>query len=167
MPKLLIDLNGCLWQATTGVLLYNTTLYLSPDSAKFTDFTKDNVQTQGNTSLYTGLGNVNSYYKNGNWGVAGQCSFRKEDSGVQRALNGVLPLPAGTGSGTNEFGSDWAYLYTNGSGGYSALWCSGNWNNASNAGVWFRCLNTYWDNYYSWGLGDAYCGFRSAAYGAV
>ena len=160
------DLNGCMWQATTGVLLYNTTLYLSPDSAKFTDFTKDNVQTTGNTALYTNLGNVSTYYTSGNWGVAGQCSFRKENSGVQRALNGVLPLPAGTGSGTNEFGKDQACLSTD-SGGYcSALWCSGDWNYASSAGVWFRYLDAYW-YYSSWSDSSTYYGFRSAAYGAV
>ena len=161
------DLNGCIWQATTGVLLYNATLYLSPDSAKFTDFTKDNVQTTGNTALYTNLGSVSTYYKNGNWGVAGQCSFRKENSGVQRALNGVLPLPAGTGSGTNEFGKDQAYLYADSHGHYSALWCSGYWYDTSDAGVWFRYLYTNWDNYSSWSDSYAFCGFRSAAYGAV
>ena len=159
------DLNGCMWQPVTGVLLYGSTLYLSPHSVKLTDFTKDNVQTT-NTSLYTSLGNVSTYYTNGRWGAAGQNCFYTDSSGTNRDLTGVLPTKAGTSSnGTNEFGTDYAYLVTR-SGDWSALWCSGFWSGTAVAGVWFRLLGSWsgYDN--AWSDGYTSYGFRAAAYGA-
>lgn len=154
------DLNGCIWQVTTGVLMYGTDLYMSPESTKLTDFTTSNIQSQGNSTVYVRIGSVNDYYANGRWGNAGQRAFYDQTEGTYRALCGVLPAKAAISSnGTNEFGQDLAGLHPD-SGSYSALWCSGGWYDGTGAGVWYRSLD--WGS--SWTSSYGIYGFRAAAY---
>ena len=155
------DLNGCIEQLVVGAIQYGSGFYLSPESTKLTDFTKDNVQST-NSALYHQVlsTSVNSY-----WGHSSNCVFYKDTEGYNRALCGVFP-PDNAVAGTNEFGNDYAYRYWYGSGYFGVLRCSGSWSNTSNAGVWYRCVYGNYSNY-GWDPGYSYWGFRASAYGSV
>ena len=154
------DLNGCLEQVVVGAIMLSPNFYLSPESTKLTDFTKDNVQSTNSALYHQVLSTSISSY----WGNGSNCVFYKDTGGYNRALCGVFP-PDNAVSGTNEFGRDYAYRDWSSSSHCGVLRCSGSWSSSSNAGVWYRCVYDYdssdWDHSYSaWG-------FRASAYGSV
>ena len=154
------DINGCLYQVATGLIRMNDNRhYLMKESAKFTDFTIDNVQTT-NSTLYEVL-NVSLPANGSYWGDASKNSFYTNQNNQQRALCGLVPASS-TSNGTNEFGNDYFYAY-NGTSNYNgALLCCGYWAHNTSAGVWYRSV--YSNVSVSWTSGYAYWGFRAAAY---
>ena len=157
------DLNGCLEQVAVGVMQYDASTYILPDSASFTAYTYDNVAST-NSTVYAShsLGSLS-----GNWGSASANQFYTDQNGVNRALCGVFP-PKAESAGTNEFGTDTAYRgwYSNDY-NYGAFRCSGSWSAAAGAGIFYRYVNSDYYYYDSWANSVAAWGFRAAAYGAV
>lgn len=162
------DLNGCIEQVATGVMGYGSgvAFYISPESVKLTDFTKDNANSYSNTSLYTSVGNIPSkqYY----WGSTSGNAFFTDKSGNNRAKCGLWPNTSST-SGVNEFGKDYAQsyyaYYVGSSSDVGLLRCCGAWSYGALAGVFCRCVGTSSYGYnYSWTGSYASWGFRAAAY---
>lgn len=84
--------------------------------------------------------------------------FSSATSGTDylRSCSGIANTTGMSAAGANQFGTDGNYRY-----GRANLFplASGVWNNAANAGVFYR----YWNGGRSGG--HSYVGFRAAAYG--
>ena len=156
------DINGCIEQMGIGATKYGSTNYVRAETAKFVDFTKDNVNSN-NSAVYR---SANTTDVSSTWGKAGTNCFTTDKNGVSRALCGLIPANSATG-GTNEFGSDTAAWYRGSYGGYyGAMRCCGSWSSGAGAGVWYRyCCGSSSGSSYSWAYGYACWGFRAALYG--
>ena len=156
------DLNGCIEQVATGVMGYGSGIafYISPESVKLTDFTKDNVNNYSDTKLYASVGNIPEkvYY----WGSTNANTFFTDKNGNNRAKCGLWPN-ASSASGVNEFGADYAQSYCYDNSYQGLLRCCGSWSQSTAAGVFYRYVNTN-NNNNSWTNGNATWGFRAAAY---
>ena len=156
------DLNGCIEQVATGVMGYGSGIafYISPESVKLTDFTKDNVNNYSDTKLYASVGNIPEkvYY----WGSTSANTFFTDKNGNNRAKCGLWPNASST-SGVNEFGADYAQSLYADSSSQGLLRCCGSWSQSTAAGVFYRYVYTH-DYAYSWTDSNATWGFRAAAY---
>lgn len=146
------DVNGCMYQPLLGVYQGGSgTFYVAKESYKMHDFTKDNYNASSNFDKVVGM-----WSGNGRWGNGTNGAFPSDTSGPTRAMCGVYPANnAGSGSGTDLFGTDYAYQTSSAS--YVVL-AAGYYLDTSNAGVWFRYGRYSWYNVYS------YVGFRAAGY---
>ena len=146
------DVNGCMYQIATGMVSRGDRIL--KESARLSDITTDNVDDTS-ASIY----NTNSspYIHNPHhWGNSSHSSWRKAINGLSRAMEGVYPISGSQGCsniGTNEFGKDYCYVNS----GYSAVLCSGFWNDGSDSGVFHRTDS-------NWSIANTYHGFRSGGY---
>ena len=150
------DLNGCTYQAVTGVGWTGSRIL--KDSAKLSDITVDNVDNQSASIYGTAIVYANNPYY---WGNTSNTSWRKAMNGTSRALEGIYPVKGSQGcskNGTDEFGKDYCKMNTGG----SALLCSGYESSNSSAGVFSRMDHNWSDRNWSY-MGFGY-GFRTAGY---
>lgn len=147
------DVNGCMYQPLLGVYQGGSgTFYVAKESYKMHDFTKDNYNASSNFDKVVGM-----WSGNGRWGNGTNGAFPSDTSGPTRAMCGVYPANnAGSGSGTDLFGTDYAYQTSSAS--YVVL-AAGYDGDTSNAGVWYRN-----GRYYGWYNDYNFVGFRAAGY---
>lgn len=156
------DVNGCIRQVAIGALNDNGYyIYVSSDTAKLTDYTKDNIMMMGEASLYaSALKGPDTRYEY-KWGsTKGNCLYA-EQSGLNRTLCGVWPSKLDS-FGTNEFGTDKLQLKAAAAPSkIGMICCAGSWNNAQLAGIWYRVMDS---SYGLWNSTATDFGFRSGAY---
>lgn len=146
------DVNGCMYQPLLGVYQtgYNEFAVVK-ESYKMHDFTKDDYNTTPNFDTASGI-----HSGVAKWGSGSNCVFTTETSGAQRAMCGVLPVAnSASKEGTSLFGND--YMNSK-STPQAVLLAAGNYWDASDAGVWYRSIDKYWDD------ASANTGFRAAGY---
>ena len=144
------DLNGCIWQITTGIGWAGSRVL--KESSKLSDIEASTVDNQSAFYYDTTSEGITT---NTCWGNISSTSWRKAINGVSRALEGVFPkTDSGMSSnGTNEFGADYVNYDTY----FSAVASSALPRQESGAGVFSRgCAD--------WLFGDSHWGFRSGGY---
>jgi len=172
------DVNGGMWEVQIGLTQAGSsstasgsgignTIYLLKESVAIGDLTNGwngTTDVWGNSShlstLYdsvTAPVDLNNLSGSLSWGNGAEQVFFTDQSGVNRAMNGVIAKSdfALSSSGTNMLGGDWHRNYTREN---MFVHSCGSWVGAALAGVFARAFNIWRSN------SATYSSFRSARY---